>query len=118
MAASLGQNGEPCEPSLTILYLLITVVMAAAADPAPEAKAGATTTTNGSSPTAAPEPAPSQETIKAYDSPESLKALADVLRSKVKIRHGVLREMRVEYFKGGPDATRGLMGSAAKRRIS
>lgn len=66
--------------------------MAASADPAPEAAS-----TNGSSSSTAPA---SEEVVKAYDSPESLKALADVLRSKVKIRHGVLREARIEYFKG------------------
>ena len=36
----------------------------------------------------------------AYENEEELKKLADIIRQKLKIRHGVLQENRVEYFKG------------------
>lgn len=36
----------------------------------------------------------------AYENEEELKKLADIVRQKLKIRHGVLQENRVEYFKG------------------
>ena len=35
-----------------------------------------------------------------YEDPELLHKLADVLRTKMKIRNGVLQETRVDYFKG------------------
>jgi hypothetical protein len=35
-----------------------------------------------------------------WETEETLKAVADAIRSKVKVRHGVVREVRVEYFKG------------------
>ena len=36
----------------------------------------------------------------AYEDEEALKKLADIIRQKLKIRHGVLQENRVEDFKG------------------
>lgn len=55
---------------------------------------------NSSTDNGAAEPPSSTAEATGYEDPETLHKLADVLRTTMKIRNGVLQETRVDYFKG------------------
>ncbi len=63
------------------------------------AAAAADTTTNGAAGQAEP-PTAGTGAPTGYEDEEVLHKLADVLRTTMKIRNGVLQETRVDYFKG------------------
>lgn len=59
-----------------------------------------TDTNNGAAAEATQPPAAATGAPTGYEDPEVLHKLADVLRTTMKIRNGVLQETRVDYFKG------------------
>lgn len=59
-----------------------------------------TDTNNGAAAEATQPPAAATGALTGYEDPEVLHKLADVLRTTMKIRNGVLQETRVDYFKG------------------
>lgn len=59
-----------------------------------------TDNTNGATAAAEPPTAAAAGAATGYEDEETLHKLADVLRTTMKIRNGVLQETRVDYFKG------------------